>query len=195
MIIEQLVEITISNQGKYYLNLGYTNVKQGTVLNVPWQQLPINSNKKVKACCDVCKSIFERQLQLLMKRERHLCYHCAKQDIGFRNKSNELWQNKIRSLRKMQCGENHPRWRNNKDQYNQYKAKVYSITRLQDITILENYNKPRGICGVEGAYQLDHIISIKYGFENNIDPEVIGNLNNLRFIPWEDNRSKWFNNE
>ena len=195
MIIDQLVEITISNQGKYYLNLGYNNVKQGTLLHVPWQQLPRNSNKKVKARCDECNGEFDRQLQLLMKQDVHLCYYCAKRAIGSKNKNNIVWQDKIKTLRKLQCGENHPRWRNDKDQYNQYKAKVYSITRLQDVTLLENYDKPRGLCGVEGAYQLDHIISIKYGFENNIDPEVIGNLNNIRFIPWEDNRSNWFNNE
>jgi len=66
------------------------------------------------------------------------------------------------------------------------------VTRQQNLSILENFDKPRGLCGVDGAYQLDHIVSIKYGFDNNINPEIIGSIYNLRFVTWEVNRSKWF---
>ena len=50
------------------------------------------------------------------------------------------------------------------------------------------------LCGVEGGWQLDHIISIKYGFENNIDPVIISSIENLQMLPWLDNvkkGSKW----
>jgi hypothetical protein len=43
---------------------------------------------------------------------------------------------------------------------------------------------------VTGAYQLDHIIPQKIGFEMGIPPEIIGNILNLRFISWEENRQK-----
>jgi hypothetical protein len=46
---------------------------------------------------------------------------------------------------------------------------------------------PRTVCGIEGGYQLDHIISIKFGFENNILPEVLAEKSNLRMLPWKEN--------
>jgi len=88
MIIEQLVKIVISNQGKYYLDLGYKNVKQGDVMYVPWYQLPKNSNKNIYVKCDRCNITFDRQLQLIMKQTDHLCYHCSKKEIGRKNKNN-----------------------------------------------------------------------------------------------------------
>lgn len=50
----------------------------------------------------------------------------------------------------------------------------------------------RTLCGVEGGYQLDHIISIKEGFEKNIAPEIIGAPGNLQMLPWRDNLLKSF---
>lgn len=71
-----------------------------------------------------------------------------------------------------------------------YLVKQYTIK--QDLSCLENFNKPRTMSGVDGGYQLDHIISVKYGFENGILPNVIGDVSNLQMLPWKDNRTKWF---
>ena len=46
--------------------------------------------------------------------------------------------------------------------------------------------------GVNGAFQIDHIIDIKYGFNNNIPAEEIADLKNLQFIPWEENIKKGY---
>ena len=54
---------------------------------------------------------------------------------------------------------------------------------------MENYQK-RGVSGIEGSYQLDHKYSILEGFKQGIAPEIIGAINNLEFIPWEENASK-----
>ena len=71
-----------------------------------------------------------------------------------------------------------------------YYAEVWRITNRHNLSLLENCEK-RGRSGVDGAYQLDHIIPISYGFYNNISLEIIGNIENLRFITWEENREKW----
>jgi hypothetical protein len=76
------------------------------------------------------------------------------------------------------------------DNKKKYRREVSRITRQQDITQLENYDKIRGLCGVNGAYQLDHIISISEGYDQNISPSEIGNISNLRIIPWKDNLLK-----
>lgn len=70
-----------------------------------------------------------------------------------------------------------------------YKKRVDSVTNRQNWKGLPNSEK-RGKAGVVGAYNLDHKYSIKEGFLNGVDPEIIGNIANLEFIPWEENLSK-----
>jgi len=75
------------------------------------------------------------------------------------------------------------------DEYKEYKSNVLRVTNREPIEMLDNYNK-RGVSGLEGAYHLDHKYSILEGFKQSIDPEIIGNINNLEFIPWEENVKK-----
>lgn len=56
---------------------------------------------------------------------------------------------------------------------------------MQPLFQLDNYAN-RG----KGYFHLDHIISIKFGFDNNIDPEIIGNISNLRYLCKTENLSK-----
>jgi len=70
-----------------------------------------------------------------------------------------------------------------------YYNDVRRITRQQPIHLLENYNKI-GLAGISGAYHVDHMVSKKVGFDNNIDPNIIGNIVNLQIIPWLENVSK-----
>ena len=74
-------------------------------------------------------------------------------------------------------------------EYKKYKNKVITITKKQNINTLINFNK-RGVSGITGAYHLDHKFSILEGFKNEISPEIIGNIVNLEFIPWEENLKK-----
>lgn len=50
---------------------------------------------------------------------------------------------------------------------------------------LENYDKRSKF-----GWHVDHIYSVKDGFENNICPYVIGSLYNLKMIPWLENIKK-----
>lgn len=81
------------------------------------------------------------------------------------------------------------RYLNELEEFYKYKINVNRITNRQSIKNLPNYNK-RGKSGVYGAYHLDHKFSIMEGFINKIDPSIIGAINNLEFIPWEDNLKK-----
>jgi hypothetical protein len=74
-------------------------------------------------------------------------------------------------------------------EYRKYQKEVWWWTRRQDISHLLNIEK-RGRSGVEGAYQLDHIIEISEGFAKGIDPEIIGDISNLQMITWEENNRK-----
>jgi hypothetical protein len=72
-----------------------------------------------------------------------------------------------------------------------FKAKTWeeSFKRsdIQDIKTLEHYEKRGKSRKGTDNYQLDHIIPISEGFRNNIDANIIGDITNLRFIPWLEN--------
>jgi len=74
-------------------------------------------------------------------------------------------------------------------EFKEYRKKVISITNKQPIYKLLNYNK-RGVSGIDNNYHLDHKFSILEGFKENIDPNIIGGIKNLEFIPWKKNLIK-----
>jgi 5-methylcytosine-specific restriction endonuclease McrA len=66
-----------------------------------------------------------------------------------------------------------------------YYIKVWAITESQPLHKLK-FSKKRGW----RKYHLDHICSISVGYSENIPPEVIGHIDNLRFIHWKRNIEK-----
>ena len=64
-----------------------------------------------------------------------------------------------------------------------YYKEVWKVTEKQALHTLSNYEKRGKVSRMEDAYHLDHIIPIIEGYKNNIKPEVIGDISNLRFIP------------
>lgn len=75
------------------------------------------------------------------------------------------------------------------DDYSRYKREVMNLTNRLDVSSLENYEK-RGKAGIFGAYHLDHKIEISEGYVRKINPEEIAKIENLQFIPWEENIKK-----
>lgn len=79
---------------------------------------------------------------------------------------------------------NIPRYEEIKAAYRKYKATVDLLTE----------RIAHRVPGIEKrkfrVWDLDHIIPIKYGFKNNIAPEKLAILSNLRVIPHEQNKAK-----
>jgi hypothetical protein len=71
------------------------------------------------------------------------------------------------------------------DDYILYKRMVWFYTRRQNLKSLIDYDK-RGRL----TYHLDHKYSIMEGFIRNIPPYIIGNINNLEMLPYDDNIRK-----
>lgn len=69
-----------------------------------------------------------------------------------------------------------------------YYYQCWYVTESQPLHLLK-YHKKRGFRCAR-CYNLDHIVSISYGYLNNISPEMIGNISNLRFIPYKENIRK-----
>lgn len=72
------------------------------------------------------------------------------------------------------------------EKYKEYHSYVCRLTELtyksKDNILIENISTPRS-----KDWHLDHIYSIKEGFDNSIPPEVISSAVNLRVIPAKDN--------
>jgi hypothetical protein len=78
----------------------------------------------------------------------------------------------------------------NQNAFRRYQNKVHRLTKkIQHL--VDGYDKlKQGRMGKEDAYQIDHIIDIKWGFDNNIPAEIIAHISNLQFIPWQQNNKK-----
>ena len=66
-----------------------------------------------------------------------------------------------------------------------YYAQVWEVTESQPLYILENSTK-RGWKN----HHLDHIFPIALAYHKEISPEKVGNIKNLRFIPYMENLNK-----
>lgn len=74
--------------------------------------------------------------------------------------------------------------------YRKLVSKLTKATYKKYKHIINPDNKMIGRCGVEGAHQIDHIISVHYGFLNNISAEEISAIDNLKLLTWEENLLK-----
>ena len=71
-----------------------------------------------------------------------------------------------------------------------YSEKVDAYTKFQNLDLLRDIDFRLKRTNYLYAYELDHMISKKDGFINNIPPEVIGHISNLQVIPWQENATK-----
>lgn len=81
----------------------------------------------------------------------------------------------------------------NRPKYKQYQRDVFRLTEenyAKDIDLINPLRVPRTLAGVSGGYQLDHKTSIRYGFDNGLDPKTIASTENLQMLPWSENIKK-----
>ena len=92
-------------------------------------------------------------------------------------------------------GEKERPWRRKPDRpaYKQYQGQVQKLTEEVYNSNIDEINPMRyhrTLCGVEGGWQLDHIESIRYCFDNGLSAEYCSRLENLQMLPWADNLKK-----
>ena len=78
-----------------------------------------------------------------------------------------------------------------KTAFKEYRKHVDKLTELNDLSVLENYELRDNHCYNKDAYHLDHIVSVVHCFNAGVHPEICASIYNLRFIPWQENLSKW----
>jgi transposase len=81
----------------------------------------------------------------------------------------------------------------NTTEYQKYARKARWLTESNYAKykeVINPDNLPRTLCGVNGGYQLDHILSVRECFDLQIPIEECADLKNLQLISWEENLQK-----
>ena len=85
---------------------------------------------------------------------------------------------------------NSEEWQKTATEWQKYKSRVYILTRgtyrKHKSTINPN-NLIRDKAGVNGAHHLDHIVPVRYCFNNNIPESVCAHRTNLQMLGWKEN--------
>lgn len=127
-----------------------------------------------------CGHIFDLRVANFLNRKLVRSNSCKL--CGIRTRSLQLTQTSL---------DRHEEWLKTATEWQLYKYEVNLETNKsyrQYKHIIDPNNLPRG--SIDGGYHLDHIISRRYCFDNDIPVEICGNYQNLQMLPWRDNISK-----
>lgn len=133
----------------------------------PWQ------SKTDTRICECCSSQFTTKPS---SEQRYCSLKCSTKSIDRSYMSYPQYRNTL-------IKEDTP-------EFQKYRNRVQVLTR-KTYEEYKDYINPnnfkRAVAGVDEAYQLDHIVSVRYGFDNGFTPEEISNKDNLQMLPWKEN--------
>lgn len=116
--------------------------------------------------------------------------HIAERHRGFKHSKETRELIGYHSKQRWAKGVYDAQFNRNRPAFKKYQSKVHRLTRKVQ-HLVEGYDQAmQGRMGISGAYQVDHIVDIKWGFDNNIPAEEIAAISNLQFIPWKENCTK-----
>ena len=150
------------------------------------------SRKKLQVSCDTCNKIYESDVKTLNRRSNHDCYSCVRKGIYTRMDKTKLLKSVSENASK-RLGHLHPNYNPNRSAFQRYRREVQTLTERnykQFKPLINPESLPRTKMGVVGGYQLDHKISVKEGFERNLEPNLVASINNLQMLSWRENRQK-----
>lgn len=123
------------------------------------------------------------------EKNKTLCNSCSTYKYK-KNFKNIINSEHVKQMRATKAGyESFAEYEREYPKKKMYKNEVWRLTYKQPLESLENFHL-RGKCGVEGAWQIDHIKSIDWGYRNGVAAEEIARFSNLRMIPWKENLLK-----
>ena len=148
---------------------------QSAVMSKP---RPHRYKKKIVTCiADNCKNSWET---MVSSKKRFCSHRCQMLTM---NPSYE--------------GMPRPKRNPNVKEYTKYARQVHGLSQKiyeKNKNIINPNEDPRTLCGVEGGWQLDHIIPIKECYERGLTPQEASQVNNLRMLPWKDNLMRQYDN-
>lgn len=132
-----------------------------------------NSIKREERSCLTCLKLFS---VIPSSSKRYCCLSCSSKAIDRSYMQSDEYRCKVSK-------ETTPAYRKYASLVHRLSKKTYEKYKH----IINPNNYPRTVCGVEGGWQLDHIISIKEGYNNGLSPEKLASVDNLRMLPWKEN--------
>lgn len=139
-----------------------------------------NVYEKIRVRNKVCGHEFDMCIgNFLHRQQSSNCIIC-----GIKQRSTQLTQT---------VRDRHEEWLKTATEWQIYKYQVELYTKQSYRAyghLINPNNLQRGVAGGDGNHHLDHIISKRFCFENNIPPELCGHKDNLRMIGWLENIQK-----
>jgi hypothetical protein len=135
--------------------------------------------------CSVCLTEFRK---IVSSKQKYCSRKCMYSSLEYRDmlKSRDKSYMMTEKYRRTKMKEGTAEYKRYCNRVHKLSQKIYE----ENISILNPHGHVRTLCGVDGGYQLDHIVPLRYGFDNGITPEEISSLNNLRLLPWKQNLTK-----
>lgn len=142
--------------------------------------------------CPVCNremGYTRKDIMINSEKKKTICNSCSTYKYK-KNFKNIINSEHVKQMRATKAGyESFAEYEREYPKKKMYKNEVWRLTYKQPLESLENFHL-RGKCGVEGAWQIDHIKSIDWGYRNGVAAEEIARFSNLRMIPWKENLLK-----
>jgi len=138
----------------------------------------------------LCKKCLCKENSPVWKGGKPKCIDCGKTISYGKQRCIGCWGKQLR-------GDKNPRWNLDKTEFQKYRIKVNTLTRKNKKQLFEDwdgkdYYNCRDINNLpKKDITIDHKISVKYGFDNNISVEEISNINNLCICSRKSNCCKW----
>lgn len=151
---------------------------KGSIGSKPGVKRPWQNRTEIRACL-VCNTEFT----IIPSRPKKICSkRCA--HVYNKNMDKSYMQTEAYKETKRKP---------DTDKFKRYKNTVHRLsekTYQDNVDIINPDRHPRTLAGVEGGYQLDHIVTVRFGFDNNIPPEALSEADNLRMLPWKKNLAR-----
>lgn len=96
----------------------------------------------------------------------------------------------LNDLNRARNKERHDKWSETANDWELYESECRSLTSKtfkEHSTSINPNNYFIGPTGIDGAHHVDHIISVRKGYDNQIPMELIAHKDNLQVLPWEVN--------
>lgn len=137
-----------------------------------------NNESKIKVKNKKCNHIFKVKYGNLLNRDVECPICNTERKSQFYKECNE---------------ERHKNSLVGKSGFDLYRRIVRKLTRetyIKNSKIINPKDLPLGRSGTSG-YHVDHIVSIRYCFDNNVPEHICAHPSNLRMLFWKDNAKKW----
>lgn len=168
---------------------------------------PSSNTAKLNCKCVECNNVYKLAvIDYTRKKYKQYCSSCLKTKVLIGSASSQYGKHynagkpkteehkaNMRGPRIGMNGSNNPNWNPDTTNYKRYKNKVHQLSNKvynAHKNIINPYNYPRTLAGVEGGWQLDHKISVKICYETGLSESQASALENLQILPWKTNLLK-----